>query len=37
MGGLDWAALPVVADLLGYEDIEILIAQLVAIRDHKKE
>lgn len=34
---LDWAALPVVADLLGYEDIEILIAQLVAIRDHKKE
>ncbi len=37
MGGLDWAALPVVADLLGYEDIEILISQLVAIRDHKKE
>lgn len=34
MGGqLDWSALPVVAELLGVADVEILIHQLVAIRD----
>lgn len=37
MGGLDWAALPIVADFFGYEDIEILVAQLVAIRNHQNE
>lgn len=37
MGGMDWFALPIVADLLGVQDIEILIAQLVAIRDSEKE
>lgn len=34
MGGqLDWAALPVVSELLGVADVETLIHQLVAIRD----
>lgn len=33
MGGLDWTALPIVAELLGVEDIDLLVAQLVAIRD----
>lgn len=37
MSGLDWAALPVVADLLDIEDIEGVVACLVAIRDHLKE
>lgn len=33
MGGIDWAGLPVVCDVLGIEDVETLITQLVAIRD----
>ena len=33
MGGLDWAALPVVAEMLGVNDIEALIADLTVIRD----
>lgn len=33
MGGLDWAALPVVAGMLGVDDVEGLIADLVTIRD----
>jgi len=33
MGGLDWAALPTVADLFGVHDIETFVALLVAIRD----
>lgn len=33
MGGLDWTALPVVADLLGVDDIEAWIVQLAALRD----
>ena len=37
MGGIDWAALPIVADLYGYEDIEVLITHLVTIRDKNKE
>jgi len=37
MGGIDWAALPVVAEILGIDDIETLVVQLVAIRDHGKE
>jgi len=36
MGGLDWAALPIVAEMLGIEDTETLIVQLVAIRDHQR-
>lgn len=34
MGGkLNWAALPIVAEMLGVIDIEILVTQLSAIRD----
>lgn len=35
MGGIDWAALPVVCDMLGISDPELLIYQLAAIRDHQ--
>lgn len=35
MGGtIDWAALPLVAELLGFDDLERLIVQLDAIRTH---
>lgn len=34
MGGtIDWAGLPLVAELLGLDDLETLIVQLAAIRD----
>lgn len=33
LGGLDWAGLPHVAEMLGIEDLEMLVTQLVAIRD----
>jgi hypothetical protein len=33
MGGIDWAALPVVAEMLGIEDVETLILQLIEIRE----
>jgi len=33
MGGLDWAALPVVAEMLGLHDIEALVTDLTAIRE----
>jgi len=35
MGGLEWQALPVVCSMLGIEDPEFLIRQLVALRDHQ--
>jgi len=37
MGGIDWAALPIVAEMLGFDNIEVLITQLVALRDNKRE
>lgn len=37
MGGIDWAALPVVAEMLGIDDIETLVLRLVAIRDAQRE
>lgn len=38
MGGqIDWAGLPLVADLLGVDDLEMLITQLLTIRDHGRE
>jgi hypothetical protein len=37
MGGIDWAALPVIAEMLGIDDIETLVLQLVAIRDAQRE
>lgn len=33
MGGIDWDALPVVAEMLGIEDVETLILQLIEIRE----
>jgi hypothetical protein len=36
-GAIDWAALPVVIDLLGIKDIEGLIAQLIALRDFLRD
>lgn len=36
MGGLDWAALPVVAEMLGVRDIEGLVGGLITIRDHHR-
>ena len=37
MGGIDWAGLPVVVDLLGIVDPDILVHQLVTIRDRQNE
>lgn len=34
MRGLDWQALPVVVDLLGIADIDLLVAQLLVLRDN---
>lgn len=33
LGGLEWAGLPIVAELLGIEDVETLVRQLIAIRE----
>jgi hypothetical protein len=33
-GRIDWIGIDVVSELLGIEDIEMLIAQLETIRDH---
>jgi hypothetical protein len=33
MGGIDWNALPVVAEMLGVEDVETLILNLIQIRE----
>lgn len=35
MGGLDWAGLPLVVELLGVTDIELLLVRLQVIREHK--
>lgn len=32
MGGLDWAGLPIVAELLGIDDIEALVHRLMTIK-----
>lgn len=34
MGGINWAAMPYVVDILGVKDVELLIRQLVKIRNH---
>jgi hypothetical protein len=33
MGGLDWTALPIVVNMMGVRDVELLIHQLQTIRD----
>jgi hypothetical protein len=35
MGGIDWAGLPFVAELLGIEDIERLADDLLTIKSHE--
>lgn len=37
MAGLDWSALPLVVEMLGVEDVERLIRNLVTIREQRKE
>jgi len=37
MAGLDWAALPMVCDLLGVNDPERLVQQLILLRDNASE
>jgi hypothetical protein len=36
-GATDWTALPVIAEMLGVEDIELLVYRLAAIRDWQAE
>ncbi len=36
-GAIDWAGLPLVAEMLGIEDLEILVAQLAALRDWQRK
>jgi hypothetical protein len=36
MGGIDWAALPIVVEMLGVTDVERLVRQLAAIREFNK-
>ena len=33
-GGIDWAALPVLVEIYGVDDIEVLLAELLSIRSH---
>lgn len=37
MAGIDWHALPFVAELLGADDIEVLVHQLLIIRDFDEQ
>jgi hypothetical protein len=34
MGGIDWAAMPVVVELYNVKDIPLFIQKLEAVRDH---
>lgn len=36
-GELEWQGVPFVVEMIGIRDVEILIAQLTAIRDHMKK
>jgi hypothetical protein len=35
MGGLNWTALPIIVELLGVDDVELLIEQLLIIRNKR--
>jgi len=38
MGGqIDWSALPIVAELIGFADLETLLDQLCALRDRNTD
>jgi len=34
--GMEWEAIPIVADILGVRDVERLIYQMTIIRDHQR-
>ena len=33
-GTMEWASIPIIADILGYDDIEALSSDMLTIRDH---
>ena len=35
MGGIDWAGLPIVAEILGIRDVQRLVERLLVIRTYK--
>lgn len=37
MGGIDWSALPVVAELIGIDDVELLVDGLMQIKAKEAE
>lgn len=37
MAGIEWAAVPFVAELLGADDLEVLVRQLLVIRDFDEQ
>ena len=37
MGGLEWGALPVMAEMFGIEDVELFIKQLLLIKEFGTE
>lgn len=37
MGGIEWNAIDTVAEMLGVEDVDLLIRQLVVIRDSQNQ
>jgi len=37
MRGLDWAALPFVVEMLGVQEVESLVMQLIEIRNHSEQ
>lgn len=36
MKGIDWNALPIVCEIIGVDDPELMIAQLISIRDSQE-
>jgi hypothetical protein len=36
LGGLDWAGLPVAAEMFGVDDVDSLVRDLVTIRDYQR-
>jgi len=36
-GEIDWAGLPVVVEMLGIDDVEMLVKQMLLIRDSQNE
>jgi hypothetical protein len=37
MSGIEWAALPIIAEIYGIEDFELFLRYLAAIRDHQSK